>query len=378
MKSSHSTATHQKPFPPEQGGRQILEKIMKTPEVVLDKIDLVYVREEEFPITRKRKGKGFAYYKAGKHLKNKSHLKRIKELVLPPAWSDVRISEKQNGHLQAVGTDARGRRQYRYHSKWSAIRNQSKFYKMTAFGNRLPSIRRKVRRDLRQKGWSKTRVLALVVSLLEKTRIRIGGIKYAEDNDSYGLITLRKKHVKHGKGVITFEFPGKKGVDQTVDLTDKRLIKLVCKCEEIPGWELFKYYEADGEKETIDSGMVNEYLKDISGDFFTAKDFRTWWGSHIFFMEVIQSGPVADAEAQKDIIRAALKEVARALGNTVPVCRTYYVHPALMEIPERGLSEKLRKQVKRHRDSRYMRASEKVMHKYLKKYHKQADNLENF
>src|SRR5699024_2984005 len=226
------------------------------------------------------------YFEDDKKIKDPQALKRFKELVIPPAWENVRICPFTNGHLQVIGLDDKGRKQYRYHPQWNQIRNSTKFFRMLAFGESLSAIRTQVKKDLKQPKMTKRKCLALVISLMEETHIRIGSDYYAQKNQSYGLSTMRDKHVKHPGDSIKFEFTGKKGVKQSVEVADERLQKLIIQCEEIPGWELFQYYDEDGEHHTIDSGMVNEYLHEISGNAFTAKDFRTWAASKIFLEEI--------------------------------------------------------------------------------------------
>ncbi|WP_282086262.1 DNA topoisomerase IB [Aquimarina algiphila] len=302
-------------------------QIIKEPKMVIDQLDLVYVNDKKLTITRSKHKKGFRYLLNGIQISTKKDLDRIKSLVIPPAWNHVKIAAIDNGHLQAVGRDLKNRKQYRYHPLWNKIRNQTKFYKMTAFGKQLPKIRKQVDQDLEQEGWQKTKVLALIIRLMEETHIRIGNEQYAKRNKTYGLSTMRTRHVNIEKDKLKFEFVGKKGKKHSVTLRNKKLIRLVNRCEEIPGWELFQYYDERGEKHSIESSMVNEYLHNISGDLFTAKDFRTWAATTVFFETLMDLGvSTIEKEKQKNILKA-YDVAATSLGNTRNVCRKYYVHP---------------------------------------------------
>ncbi len=306
---------------------KFLTQIIKAPETVIDQLNLVYVNDDTLTITRLKHKKGFRYLLNGKQLSTKKDLERIKSLVIPPAWNQVRIADIDNGHLQAIGRDLKNRKQYRYHPLWNTIRNQTKFYKMTAFGRQLPKIRKQVDQDLEQERWSKTKVLALIIRLMEETHIRIGNEQYAKRNKTYGLSTMRTRHLNIEKDKLKFEFVGKKGKKHSVTLRNKKLIRLVNRCEEIPGWELFQYYDEQGEKHSIESSMVNKYLHNISGDLFTAKDFRTWAATTIFFETLMDMGiSTKEKEIQKNILKA-YDVAAISLGNTRNVCRKYYVHP---------------------------------------------------
>lgn len=293
--------------------------------------ELVYIQENSLNICRKRHGRGFMYFKENKKITNPNQLKRFKALVIPPAWKDVKISPLPNSHLQVIGKDNKGRKQYRYHPLWNKVRNSTKFFRMQAFGEALPQIRNQVSKDLNQQKMTQTKCLALVIRLMEETHIRIGGTHYAKENESYGLSTLRDKHVKELKTEIKFEFTGKKGIKHSVGLKDKKLQKLVLQCEEIPGWELFQYYDEDGQHHHIDSGMVNNYIKEIAGKNFTAKDFRTWSASKIFLKKITTSElPETEKEREKNV-REACSFSAEKLRNTRSVCRNYYIHPALIQ-----------------------------------------------
>lgn len=315
---------------------EFLELLLKEPEIAIEHLDLTYVNDDELTIDRIRENKSFQYASNGALIKAKDQLERIKDLVIPPAWENVRITHLANGHLQAVGRDAKRRKQYRYHPTWTKVRNQTKFYKMISFGEQLPKIRERVDQDLDQKGWSKSKILALIVRLMEETHIRIGNEQYAKRNKTYGLSTLRTRHVNTYKDTLKFEFKGKKGKHHKITLRNKRLIKLVSRCEEIPGWELFQYYDAKGNKHSVDSGMVNDYLHKISGALYTAKDFRTWSGSIIFFDSLLAMPIPKTAKQTHKNLLAAYDSTAKELGNTRNICKKYYVHPVLARAYESG------------------------------------------
>ncbi len=313
-----------------------IEKILKNPEETAAIANLIYVTDADLNIRRKKDKQDFRYYFKDKPLQNKEELDRIQKLVIPPNWEKVRISYPPNGHLQVVGRDSKNRKVYRYHDLWSKIRNQTKFYKLANFGNALPNIRARVDQDLDLPDMSKRKVLALVLRLMEETHIRIGNDYYAKKNKTYGLSTLRTRHVDTSKNKIKFHFVGKKGKEHSITLRNKKLAKLVNRCEEIPGWELFQYYDENGEKHKIDSGMVNDYIHEISGDLFSAKDFRTWGATKTFFETVHDLGYTDDEKENKSNILKGFDAAAEALGNTRSVCRNYYVHPQVVDAYETG------------------------------------------
>jgi len=292
--------------------------------------NLVYVTGAGAGITRKLKGTSFIYYKNGKPVKDKQDLERINKLVLPPAWQNVWICPIAEGHLQATGYDARGRKQYKYHANWIALRNQTKFSHMYDFGKALPRIRRKLSAHLHTPGLNLEKVLAAVVSVMQHTSVRIGNSSYEKEYGSYGLTTLKDKHVQKTKTGVQFSFKGKKGVYQQVELTNKRLARIVQQCKDIPGKELFQYYDEDGKHHAIDSGMVNNYIREISGDSFTAKDFRTWFGSIKALQHLKEAGCCETEKERKAKIIEAIDAVALHLGNTRTVCRKYYIHPVVL------------------------------------------------
>lgn len=298
--------------------------------------NLVYITQNKLTIKRHRHGRGFYYTRKGEKIVDGNSLKRFKSLVIPPAWEDVHITHLENGHLQVVGFDDKKRKQYRYHPKWSLIRNRTKFFKMAAFGNALSQIRKQIEIDLSLKRMGKRKCLALILKLMEETHIRIGNDYYAQKNKSYGLTTLRNKHLDVYKNKVKFNFIGKKGKEHSITLKNKKLQRLVLQCHEIPGWELFQYYDHDGNHHSIDSGMVNDYIHEISGDLFSAKDFRTWAGSKIFFETLYHLGPAnTSTEINKNIL-IAYDATSEGLGNTRTVCKKYYVHPILPSKYEDG------------------------------------------
>ena len=308
-----------------------LEKLLKSPEEAARIADLVYVKEEHLTICRKKKGRGFTYCKDDKIIKSKPVLNRINKLVIPPAWQDVLISEPANGHLQVVGRDDKDRKVYLYHETWNKLRNETKFLKLASFANILPQLRKQVDKDLDEVQMTQRKVLALVIRLMEETHIRVGNACYAKRNQTYGLSTLRTRHVKTTESDIRFEFVGKKGKEHKIKITDPELIDLVNQCEEIPGWDLFQFYDEAGVKHHIDSGMVNDYIHELSGDLFSAKDFRTWGATKIFFESLRESGYVSEEKQNAKNILTAYDAAAKGLGNTRSVCKSYYVHPVIPE-----------------------------------------------
>jgi DNA topoisomerase-1 len=293
---------------------------------------LRYVNDNRPGIRRERDGEAFRYVDAdGDPVSDEGTLKRIKSLAIPPAWTEVWICQYANGHLQATGRDARGRKQYRYHPKWRDVRDEVKYERMIKFGQALPAIRSEVDRALKLPGLPREKVLATIVYLLEVTMMRIGNDEYARENHSYGLTTLRNRHVKIDGSDVEFRFRGKSGVFHKVHVHDRRLARIIQRSRDLPGQELFQYVDDDGESRSIDSADVNEYLRTITGEDYTAKDFRTWSGTVLAAL-ALQEFEKFDSEAQakKNIVRA-IESVAERLGNTPSVCRKCYVHPAVLE-----------------------------------------------
>jgi DNA topoisomerase-1 len=292
---------------------------------------LRYVSDETPGIRRLRRGKSFTYKDPdGKTVRDRATLKRIKALAIPPAWTDVWICPLPNGHLQATGRDQRGRKQYRYHPRWRQVRDEHKFSRMLAFGRALPRIRARTEQDLRRPGLGREKVLATVVRLLETTLIRVGNEEYARENRSFGLTTMRDHHVDIDGTSIRFEFRAKSGKMQSIKLKDRRLARIVKSCIDLPGRELFQYIDDAGERRTIDSADVNDYLREISGDEFTAKDFRTWAGTVLAALALQEFEAVDTQAAAKRNITQAIERVAARLGNTPAICRKCYVHPEVV------------------------------------------------
>ena len=316
-------------------------KIMKDPVASAKAVHLIYTSDAETAgITRKKTGKKYSYYRDGEKIKDKQEITRINKLVIPPAWENVWICALDNGHLQATGFDVKKRKQYRYHPLWSALRNHTKFYRMLQFGYALPDIRLQVEKDLALRNFEKRKILALIVSLMQRTNIRIGNNAYEKLYGSFGLTTLKGKHVQIQGQKISFHFKGKKGVMHDIDLKSKRLSKLIQKCKDIPGKELFQYIDDEGNRHTVDSGMVNDYIKEISGEDFTAKDFRTWSGTVSALIAFKEIGYAETHTEYKKKVKEALEIVASHLGNTSTVCRKYYVHPLVINLYENNTIRK--------------------------------------
>jgi DNA topoisomerase I len=293
---------------------------------------LRHVSDDMPGITRHKARSGFDYrHPDGELVRDIETLKRIRALAIPPAWTAVWICPHPNGHIQAVGRDQRGRKQYRYHARWREVRDESKYGKMLVFGRALPAIRERVDADLRRRGLTRERVLAAVVRLMEATLFRIGNNEYAKSNKSYGLTTLRDRHVEIDGSHIHLNFRGKHGIRHETDINDRRLARIVKDCRDLPGYELFQYLDEDGNRHTIDSADVNDYLRDISGEEITAKDFRTWAATNLAAL-ALQEFELFDTEAKKKraVVRA-VENVAKHLGNTPAICRRCYIHPAIFD-----------------------------------------------
>ena len=316
-------------------------KIMKDPEKSATAVNLIYTNDSENQgIARKKRGKKFNYFSGEQKIKDQEEIQRINQLAIPPAWENVWICAFQNGHLQATGVDAKKRKQYRYHPVWNALRNHTKFYRMLQFGEVLPTIRLALEKDLAHRQLDKRKVLALVVSLMERTNIRIGNNIYEKLYGSFGLTTLKDKHVEIKGQKIQFSFKGKKGIYHDIDLKNAKLAKAVKNCRDIPGKELFQYYDDDGKRHAIESGMVNDYIKEISGEDFTAKDFRTWSGTVNALIAFKEIEAQEIEENQKSKIKRAIELVACELGNTSTVCRKYYIHPLIINLYENDAIKK--------------------------------------
>ncbi|HSD03841.1 MAG TPA: hypothetical protein VLB81_15805 [Gaiellales bacterium] len=291
---------------------------------------LRYVNDDQPGITRRRRGRGFQYVAPdGKTISDRDARRRIDALAIPPAWTDVWICPSPNGHIQATGRDARGRKQYRYHPRWREVRDETKYHRMAAFARALPRIRRRVDRDMRRHALSRERVVATVVRLLDVTTIRVGNDEYARENRSFGLTTLRDRHVDVRGDRITFRFRGKGGRVHDVEVEDPRVARVIRRCEELPGQDLFQFLDEDGEPVDVTSDDVNDYLRGAAGEEFTAKDFRTWTGTVLAAWALDELGG-SDAPPKKQLV-AAIESVAADLGNTPAVCRSCYVHPDVID-----------------------------------------------
>jgi DNA topoisomerase-1 len=293
---------------------------------------LRYVGDQRPGYTRKAKGKHFEYFDAeGKPIRDEQRLLRIKRLAIPPAWTDVWICPSPNGHVQATGRDARGRKQYRYHERWRELRDENKFERLAQFAKALPNIRRRIARDLKLPGLPRRKVLATIVRLLERTFIRIGNEEYARENKSFGLTTLKNRHVKVRGAQVRFRFRGKSGRQHEVDVTDRRVAKVIAKCQDLPGQDLFQYVDEDVQVQNITSQDVNEYLRQVAAEDFTAKDFRTWGGTVLAAMALSRQDDFETKKQAKANIKTAICAVAELLGNTPAVCRKCYIHPGIIE-----------------------------------------------
>ena len=294
---------------------------------------LHYVTDRKPGITRERDGDAWRFIaKDGSTITDEDTVARIKKLAIPPAYTDVWICADPRGHLQAVGRDARGRKQYRYHPKWRVVRDQDKYARMLVFGRVLPRIRARVQTDLGAQGLPKRKVVAAVVMLLEKTMMRVGNEEYVQQNKSFGLTTLRDRHAKIRSGHVEFDFRGKHGVKHHIELDDKRLAKVVLRCRDLPGQDLFQFLDEDGERHHVTSDDVNEYLREVSGgEEVTAKDFRTWAATNLAAAALKELSTFENATAAKKNLVQAVEGVAKRLGNTPAICRKCYIHPAVFE-----------------------------------------------
>lgn len=287
---------------------------------------------DELPgIRRERCGQGFRYRAVeGRIIRDRHTLKRISSLVIPPAWEEVWVCPLDHGHLQATGRDERGRKQHLYHPRWREVRDQTKYDRVMDFARALPGIRKQLKRDLAREGLCREKVLATIVRLLEVSLIRVGNDEYARDNKSYGLTTMKNRHAKVRGAKIKFQFRGKSGKEHLVEVEDRRVARIVRACQDLPGQELFQYVDDVGQKQKVGSGDVNDYLREVTGRDFTAKDFRTWAATVCAASELERLGPVeSETEVKKNVV-AAIKATAQSLGNTPAVCRKSYIHPAII------------------------------------------------
>jgi DNA topoisomerase-1 len=300
---------------------------------------LRYVSDDQPGLSRQRKGEEFEYFDTkGKPIRDEQRLLRIKRLAIPPAWSDVWICPSPNGHIQAIGRDARRRKQYRYHERWREIRDENKYDRLVNFGKALPKIRRRLRKDLALSGLPREKVLATIVQLLERSFIRVGNEEYARENKSFGLTTMQDRHVDVKGSKLRFRFRGKSGRQHEVDMTDRRIARIISKLQDLPGQSLFQYLDDQGNVRDITSQNVNDYLRKITGEDFTAKDFRTWAGTVLAAIALSAAGEFETKKQAKTNIKHAISAVAEVLGNTPAICRQCYIHPIVLETYLKGNS----------------------------------------
>lgn len=307
-------------------------KIVTDPVEAAEEAGLRYVSDEQPGYSRKRKGDSFEYFDTeGKPIRDETRLLRIQRLAIPPAYKDVWICPSPNGHIQATGRDDRGRKQYRYHERWRTLRDENKYDRMLIFGKALSKIRRRVEADLQLRGLERNKVLATVVHLLERTFIRVGNEEYARENKSFGLTTMRNRHVKVSGAKLRFRFRGKRGIQHEVDVEDRHIAKIIRELQDLPGQELFQYLDSEEKPREVSSQDVNEYLREITGQDFSAKDFRTWAGTVLAAMALNVQEPFTNKKQAKANVKTAIAAVAKMLGNTPAICRKCYVHPAVLE-----------------------------------------------
>lgn len=307
-------------------------------------IDLLYITDQNKGITRKKKGKGFAYYdRRGELIKEKSEIDRLNNLTIPPIWRDVWICDNPKGHIQAIGYDLKGRKQYLYHQEWMHFRNESKYHKIYEFGKCLPKIRKRAYDDIQLKGWPRKKVLGLVIITLDELHIRIGNTHYKKVNETYGLTTLRRRHLTLNDDTIRLEYKAKSGKYRKINIKNNQLVNLIREVSELPGYEIFRYRE-NGKTVPVDSNDVNEYLKEISNESFSSKDFRTWGGT----VKAIEKMPEAVTAVKQNkrlkLSSTLVKIVAKELGNTQSICRDYYIHPVVLKLIEEEKLEKFKYQ----------------------------------
>jgi DNA topoisomerase I len=344
-------------------------KIVSDPIDAAEEAGLHYVSDNQPGYRRRLKGDDFDYFDTeGKLIRDEQRLLRIKRLAIPPAYTSVWICPSPNGHIQATGRDARGRKQYRYHERWREVREENKYDRMVAFGNGLPKIRRRVNKDLALLGLPRNKALATVVQLLERTFIRIGNEAYARENKSFGLTTMQDRHVDVKGSQLRFRFRGKRGIKHQIDLTDRRIAKIVSKFQDLPGQELFQYVDDEGDVRDITSQDVNDYLREVTGQDFTAKEFRTWAGTVLAAMALSVLDPFKTKKQARANIKEAIGTVSKLLGNTPAICRKCYVHPAILQAyldgnSIEGLKQKAEEAVTQSRCD--LRSSETAVLKFL-------------
>lgn len=324
--------------------------------------DLHYTDDRQPGISRRKLRGKFAYYQAqGQRITDIAEIQRINALAIPPAYAQVWICVDPKGHLQATGRDARGRKQYRYHPRWREVRDSDKYARLLQFGNALPRLRRQLQAQLASPGFSRDKVLATVITLLDESLIRVGNSQYARDNRSYGLTTLRNRHVQVNGNAIHFQFRGKSGVEHQITVRDPRLARVVKRCRELPGQQLFQYLDEDGQRHSVSSSDINLHLQQLTGMSFTAKDYRTWAGSALALALLRRLPWQPDSEAKKHLV-ATVKQVACELGNTPAVCRKCYIHPALLE----GFAQGELARLPRSRKRQGLKAEEAALARFLR------------
>jgi DNA topoisomerase I len=324
-------------------------RISSDPVATASAVALHYSTDTDEGIVRHRRGKSFAYYTAsGRPVRDRATLARIRSLVIPPAWTHVWISPDPDGHIQATGRDARGRKQYRYHARWSEVRNEVKYFRLVEFCRALPRIRRAVEHDLSCSCLCKRKVVATIVSLMERAQLRVGNEEYTKQNGSYGATTLRNRHVKITGAVLELSYRGKSGIERSIKVRDKKLAKIVRQCHDLPGRRLFEYIDAEGNVRPVTSQDVNDYIREVSGGSFTAKDYRTWAATMAAALLLCALDNPGSERACKRCVNDMLKKVASQLGHTPSVCRKSYIHPQVIDdFMSNRLAERLARQVRR-------------------------------
>lgn len=330
---------------------------------------LVYVTDEEPGYRRRKWGRGYTYYDPnGNKIEKRALANRLQSLSIPPNWKDVWIAARPNGHLQVTGYDEKGRKQYLYHPDWHAYRNANKFSRLIAFAEKLPYIRKQIREDLQQEAWTKARVQALVLYVLDESYIRIGNKSYLEENNTYGLTTLRRRHLKESEKGVVLNYQAKSGKQREVSIEKEELVGLIKECSELPGYELFGYQEG-GKRKVVSSEDINEYLQEIAGEEFSSKDFRTWGGTVTAVEELEAATKEVEENKRKELVPTLVRRVAERLGNTAAICREYYIHPAVLKAAESGsLRQTLRTSRARQKDDCDLDKAEKIALKLLKEH----------
>lgn len=313
------------------------EDVRPPPERSAEEAGLHYASDREPGIRRRKWGRGFTYLDAaGERITDRERRRRFEALAIPPAWTEVWISPREDAHLLATGRDSAGRKQYLYHPEWLEIRSRAKFERVRLFGQALPDLRDQIAHDLAREELDRRKVLACAARLLDTTFVRVGNREYARTNGHFGLTTLRDRHVKVDESAVRIAFVGKSGIKQTVDLQDRQLADVIRACRDVPGYALFQYYDEEGNKRAITSGDVNEYIAEVTGYPFTAKDFRTWGGTVLTCARLRNGADPETAGNAAETVRSAIETVAEQLGNTPAVCRDYYIHPGVLEAFESG------------------------------------------